>query len=193
VIIYPSLTDIELIDLLKSADEAAFKEIYLRYDSLLYIYAYRKLKDKEEAKDVVQEVFIHLWNQRDTFILQTTLSGYLYKSVLNKVFNIFKHQNIVQQYINSNNHFIETDSAETDYLIREKDIIALIEKEIAAMPPRMREIYELKRKDFLTTKEIAEKLNISELTVSTQMKRALKVLKVKLGLVIYLVYIIHHR
>ena len=77
-------------------------------------------------------------------------------------------------------------------MIREKDIKALIETEIAQMPPRMREIYELKRKSFMTTKEIAEHLQISEHTVSTQMKRALKLLRIKLGLLIYILYILHH-
>lgn len=186
-----TLSDHDLISLVRQGSEAAFKEVYLRYDSLLYIYAYKKLQNKAEAQDVVQEVFITLWNSRETFILKSTLSGFLYKSVLNKVFNIFKHQHIIQQYISSGEHFIETDSAETDYLVREKDIAALIEKEIAAMPPRMREIYELKRKEFLSTKEIAARLQISEMTVSTQMKRALKLLKLKLGVVIYIVYVLH--
>lgn len=186
-----TLSDHDLISLVRQGSEAAFEEVYLRYDSLLYIYAYKKLQNKAEAQDVVQEVFITLWNSREAFVLKSTLSGFLYKAVLNKVFNIFKHQNIIQQYISSGEHFIETDSAETDYLVREKDIAALIEKEIAAMPPRMREIYELKRKEFLSTKEIAGRLQISEMTVSTQMKRALKLLKLKLGVVIYIVYVLH--
>jgi RNA polymerase sigma-70 factor (family 1) len=189
--VYREYSDQELALLLSKGDNTAFNEIYLRYDSLLYIYAYRKLKDKEEAKDVVQDIFITLWENRAELVLKTALAGYLYKSVLNKIFNIFKHQHIIQEYINSGNHFIEVDSAETDYLIREKDIAALIEKEIATMPPRMREIYELKRTAFLSTKEIAEQLNISEYTVSTQLKRALKYLRKRLGIVVYILYILH--
>jgi RNA polymerase sigma-70 factor (family 1) len=186
-----ALSELDLISLLKQGNEAAFEEIYLRYESLLYIYAYRKLQNKQEAQDVVQEVFIALWNNRDSFVLHSTLTGYLYKSILNKIFNIFKHQQVIQQYIDSGNCFIETESKEADYLIREKDIQALVDQEIAAMPPRMREIYELKRKSFMTTKEIAEHLQISEHTVSTQMKRALKLLKLKLGLLAYLIYLFH--
>lgn len=190
---YNEHSDQDLLSLVKQGDTDAFEEIYLRYDSLLYIYAYRKLQNKEEAKDVVQEVFITLWNNRKTLLIQSTLSGYLYKSVLNKIYNIFKHQNIIQQYIDSGDHHLVVDHAEADHLIREKDIVTLIEKEIAAMPPRMREIYELKRKAFLSTKEIAERLEISELTVSTQMKRALKLLKLKLGTLHFIIYIILHK
>lgn len=186
-----TLTDTELLQLLAVGNERAFYEIYLRYDQMLYKYAYQKLRNKEEAQDVVQEVFISIWNNRESFTLKTTLSGYLYKCVLNKIFNIFKHQNIIQQYINSGQHFIELDDYEADYLIREKDITNLIEKEIAAMPPRMRMVYELKRKELLTTKEIAARLGISQLTVSTQVKKALKLLKLKLGIVAGLVHILY--
>jgi RNA polymerase sigma-70 factor (family 1) len=189
---YNLCTEEALLSLLKVSDESAFEQIYLRYDSLLYSYAYRKLQNKQEAQDVVQEVFITLWNVRENFQVKSTLSGYLYKSVLNKIFNIFKHQNIIQKYIDSGDHFIEKDTVDTDYLIREKEISVLIEKEIAAMPPRMREIYELKRKEYLSTKEISEKLQIAETTVSTQIKRALKLLRVKLRIVIYIMWIFYH-
>lgn len=137
---------------------------------------------------MVQEVFITLWNKRHEFELKTTLQGYLYKSVLNRVLDVFKHRTIKTAYANQ---YVEVDSAETDFLLREKDLKALIEKEIAAMPPRMREIYILKRNQYLTTKEIAEELGISEHTVNTQMKRALHHLRVKLGILVYLRYIFH--
>jgi RNA polymerase sigma-70 factor (ECF subfamily) len=188
--IYSTHNDLDLVALLKEGNEAAFAEIYERYHRLLYLYAYRKLKDDEDTKDLVQEVFTWLWNQRRNFELKTTLAGYLYKMVLNRVFDIFKHKNIVHKYIESGQHFIEIDSTETDYLIREKDIAALIAREIAAMPPKMREIFELKNKAFLSTKEIASQLEISEHTVSTQLKRASKHLRTKLGVVIWLLYLL---
>ena len=181
---YSTYTDSELIVLWKEGNDTAFREIYLRYDKLLYLYAYKKLRNIEEAKDVVQDVFIWLLNNRNEINLTVGLSGYLYKAVLYKIFDLFKHKGIIKKYVESGEHYIELSSGETDYLIREKDITALIEREIAAMPPKMREIYTLKRKDFLSTKEIAGQLGISEHTVSTQIKRALKHLRVKIGIVI---------
>ncbi|WP_316811910.1 RNA polymerase sigma-70 factor [Pedobacter heparinus] len=188
---YTSYSDQKLMDLFVSGDDAAFKEIYLRYDKLLYLYAYHKLGNKEEARDVVQDVFAWMLNNRDTLHLKTTLSGYLYKSVLNKIFNLFKHQQILKKYADEGNHYIDMESSETDFLIREKDITALIEKEILAMPARMREIYELKRNQYLSAKEIAQQLDIAESTVATQMKRAMKHLKLKLGLLIYVLVVIN--
>lgn len=188
---YTSYSDQELISLFISGSDDAFKEIYLRYDKLLYLYAYHKLGNKEEARDMVHDVFAWMLNNREKLDLKTTLSGYLYKSVLNKIFNLFKHRQILKKYADAGNHYIDIESAETDFLIREKDVAAMIEKEIQAMPPRMREIYELKRNKHLSAKEIALQLDIAESTVTTQMKRAMKHLKLKLGLLVYLVFIIH--
>ncbi|WP_316818650.1 RNA polymerase sigma factor [Pedobacter nyackensis] len=188
---YRILADDDLASLLRSGNDAVFKEIYQRYDKLLFLYAFKKLRNEEEAKDVVQDVFLWMLKNRETLTLKTTLSGYLYKSVLNKVFDIFKHKDIIRQYIERTDLAIDVDSVETDYLIREKEIAAIIEREIAAMPARMREVYELKRKSYLSTKQIAEQLGISEHTVSTQLKNAMKYLKVKLGVVIYVLYILN--
>ncbi|WP_235207009.1 RNA polymerase sigma factor [Pedobacter sp. V48] len=188
---YTKYNEGELIRLFKSGDDAAFREIYLRHDKPLYLYAYHKLGNKEESRDIVQDVFAWMLNNRETLDLKTTLSGYLYKSVLNKIFNVFKHRDVLRRYADEGNHYIDVDSEETDFLIREKDITAMIEKEIAAMPPGMRKVYELRSKQYMSAKDIAEHLGVAESTVNTQLKRAMKHLKLKLGLVIYLVFIIN--
>ena len=78
----------------------------------------------------------------------------------------------------------------TDFLIREKDITAMIEKEISAMPAGMRTVYELKSKKYLTAKEIAAELGVAESTVNTQLKRAMKHLKLNLKIFLLLVPIL---
>lgn len=186
---YSKYSDTELAELFRADGDAAFKEIYQRYDKLLYIFAVRKLGDEEEAMDVVQDVFTWVLANRQSFALKTSLSSYLYKSVLNKIFDIFRHQQTIKKYIAEGNHYIDVDSRETDYLIREKDITDMINREIASMPPRMRETYELKHKHRLTPKEIAEQMGISEHTVNVQLQRGLKHLKDKLGIIIYVIYI----
>ena len=187
---YLTLSDNELSSLLKDGDHSAFEEIFKRYNKLLFLYAFKKLEDRELAKDVVQDVFTWLWHDHVDYNIKTTLSGYLYKIVLNKVFDIFKHNEIISKYVDSGDYYINVDNAQTDYLIREKDIALLVDREIATMPGRMREIFELKHKQFFTTKEIAGQLEISEHTVSTQLKRALKHLRVRLGIYVYLLFII---
>ncbi len=188
---YTSYSDIELADLVRSADDRAFKEIYDRYNKLLYLFAYNKLRNKEEAKDVVQDVFAWLLNNRTRFAINSSVSSFLYKSVLNKIFDIFRHQSVIHKYIEQGDHYIDIDSTETDYLIREKDIAQMIRQEIDAMPQKMKEVYLLRFEQYLSAKEIAEQLNISENTVNTHLKRAAKRLRDNLGMLIYVVYIMN--
>jgi len=188
---HKTLTDDALAELLGTGSPAVFEEIYRRYDKLLFLYAYKRLQNREDAKDAVQDVFVRLFKNKESLVLKTTLAGYLYKSVLNQVLDIFKHKKIIQKYVDSNVHFIDVDSQETDYLIREKEIEALIEHEISQLPPKMRRVYELNRKSYLSPKEIAQQLGISEHTVYAQLRAALKNLKTRLGVVIFLLYIIN--
>ncbi|GEM66718.1 DNA-directed RNA polymerase sigma-70 factor [Sphingobacterium mizutaii NBRC 14946 = DSM 11724] len=188
---YTSYSDIEWADLVRSADDRAFKEIYDRYNKLLYLFAYNKLRNKEEAKDVVQDVFAWVLNNRTRFAINSSVSSFLYKSVLNKIFDIFRHQSVIRKYIEQGDHYIDIDSTETDYLIREKDIAQMIRQEIDAMPQKMKEVYLLRFEQYLSAKEIAEQLNISENTVNTHLKRAAKKLRDNLGMLIYVVYIMN--
>lgn len=188
---YGRYGDGRLAELFRSGDDAAFREIYLRYDKLLYMFAVKKLGEEQEAMDVVQDVFVWVLNNRERFALRTSLSSYLYKSVLNKIFDIFRHQKTIRRYIAQGEHFIDVDSHETDYLIREKDIREMIDREIAAMPPRMREIYGLKHGHQLSSAEIAAQLGISEHTVNVHLQRSLKLLKSRLGIVVYVLFILN--
>ncbi|MCC8424298.1 RNA polymerase sigma factor [Mucilaginibacter sp. UR6-11] len=182
--VYNNFTDQELAVLLKEGNHDAFLEIYVRYYSLLYIFAYKKLNCREETKDVIQEVFIALWTCHEHFSLTTSLSAYLYSAVRNRSMNVFSRKKMEDKYLQSLQGFLSQYEAGADYQIREKDIALTIEKGIADLPCKMREIFELSRKEHLTYKEIAQSLDISEHTVSTQVKRALKVLRVKLGMLI---------
>lgn len=186
---YPSYSDKELADLIRSADDFAFKEIYNRYNQLLYLFAYNKLRSKEDARDIVQDVFAWILNNRTSFAINSSVSSYLYKSVLNRIFDIFRRQSIFRKYIDQGEHHIDIDSTETDYLIREKEIYQMIKREIDSMPTKMREVYLLRFEHYLSAKEIAQQLNISENTVNTHIKRASKKLKDNLGLFIYIIYI----
>lgn len=190
---YSKYSDQELMRLFRSGDDTAFKEIYNRYDKLLFLFAFRKLNDESEAMDVVQDLFVYLLTHREKLILKTTLSGYLYKSVLNRILDIFRHQKTIRKYIDQGNYFIDVDSHETDYLIREKDINEMINKEIAMMPPRMREVYMLKHQQQLDPKAIATHLGISEHTVHVHLQRSLKYLKEKLGLAVFILFIINSK
>jgi RNA polymerase sigma-70 factor (family 1) len=186
MISYRTLQDLVLFNLIKSEDEAAFKEIYERYFDVLYVHAYKRLQDKEEAQDVIQEVFTMLWDKRDYIELTSSLPAYLFTAVRNKIFNNLSHKKHASKYTHSLQHFIDQGTCQTDYLARENQLNALIEKEIAALPPKMQEVFSLSRNGYLTHKEIAAELNLSEQTVKKQVHNALRILRTKLGLLLFL-------
>lgn len=183
---YKSLSDNELSFLLTRDDEQAFAEIYDRYFGILFVHASKKLNDAEEARDLVQQLFETLWLKRDRVSPEGNLSSYLYTATINRVMDLFAHQKVENKYIDSLQAFIDQDHVLTDYRVREKEMAKLIEREIDALPPKMREIFVLSRKENKSHKEIAEELGLSELTVKTQVKNALKILKGRLTLLAYL-------
>ncbi|MGV3502600.1 MAG: RNA polymerase sigma factor [Adhaeribacter sp.] len=186
MISYRTLQDRDLFDLLKSEDEAAFKEIYERYFDVLYVHAYKRLQDKEEAQDVIQEVFASLWDKKEIIALEGNLPAYLFAAVRNRIFNNLSHKRCETHYLQSLQHFIDKGLCQTDYLVRENQFYTLIEKEIAALPPKMQEVFSLSRNGYLSHKQIAATLNLSEQTVKKQVNNALRILRTKLGLFLFL-------
>ncbi|MCD0486988.1 RNA polymerase sigma-70 factor [Pedobacter sp. MC2016-14] len=190
--LYHEYTDHQLTHLLVKDDEKAFTQVFKRYNSLLYAHAYKKLGSREEAKDIVQEIFAVLWSKRLELNVTTSLSGYLFTAVRNRIFDFIAHQDVATRYIDSLQDFLNHGEAITDHLIREKQIREIIEKEISLLPPKMRVVFELSRKNYMSHKEIAENLGISEQTVTDQIKKALKILRKRMGLVVFFVFLTNY-
>lgn len=186
-----NLSDDELITLLKEGDRSAFAEIYERYFAALYVHAYNRLRDRDEAKDAVQELFALLLDKCNTLTFKNNLSNYLYTSLRNRILNTLAHEQVRAKYLSSLPDMIDPSQSITDHRLRERQLSAIIEKEIQALPPKMREVFELSRKANLTYKEIAEQLDITEQSVRSHVKGALKILRVKLGIFAYLVFILY--
>lgn len=184
---YNEFSDEELADLLKKGDQKAFTVIFDRFYGLLFVHATKLLSDQDEAKDVVQELFEKLWNQRENIAFEHSLSAYLYASVRNRIINRISHYAVEHKYINSLKNFIAHDNYLADYRVREREMRKIIEREVSALPTKMKEVFELSRRDYLSYKQIAVKLQISEQTVRMHVKKALRILKPKLGLVTYIV------
>ncbi len=187
--LYGNFSDDELSELVIQGDRKAYTEIYDRYKGVLHLHAYKKLGDFEAAKDVVQELFVVFWEKKANIHVATNLSGYLYTTLRNRIFNIIAHKEVESKYLNSIADFFKKGTSITDHLLREKELRTIIENEIENLPPKMREVFKLSRKENLSHKEISEILNISEATVKNHIKAALKTLKVKLGLSVFLVFL----
>jgi len=183
---YSNYTDTELAALLKVSDHQAYTFIYDRYKFLLYAHAYKKLQDREEARDVVQEVFVTLWNKRENINAQLNLAGYLYTALRNTILNLIARKEVRTRYTDSMAAHYTCDYAPTDHGIRSQQLAELIDREIAALPSKMQKVFVLSRKAHLNRKEISSQLGISEATVDRQIANALKLLRARLTLVAYL-------
>jgi RNA polymerase sigma-70 factor (family 1) len=184
---YSAMSDAELALLLKKGDAFAYTEIYNRYKGLLYLFAYRRLADREEARDLIHELFLSVWTKCSDINITSTLAAYLYTSVRNRILDLVSHKQVSLRYMESFQNYIESGHNSTDHLVRHNELFTLIEREIAALPPKMRQVFELSRKTDYSRKEIADELGLSEQTVKSHMHHALKILKVKLGSLFFLI------
>jgi RNA polymerase sigma-70 factor (ECF subfamily) len=160
----------------KSSLEALFKT---HYQSLCKT-AYRILRDKDLAEDIVQDVFCKLWEKNITLGVKDSILPYLHKTVINRSLNSLRGQ------INRNsreNKFGNTFYEErnfTEDLLFTKDLTIKINQIIDELPPACRMVFVLNRFEHLKYKEISEKLNISVKTVENQMVKALKHIRANL-------------
>ncbi|WP_119080011.1 RNA polymerase sigma factor [Chitinophaga alhagiae] len=177
---YSRLTDEELSTLLRSGDQSAFAHIYERHWRVIYGHVYKMLLNEEDAKDVVQEVFSDIWLKREKEEGYSNIAGYLYVAARNRVLNLLKKNKFHGAYLDSLARFAGEYSNDTVDLLQEKDLAAAIEREIRSLPPRMKEVFELSRKENLTYKEIGQRLGISDKTVKKQMHKSLQQIRLNL-------------
>lgn len=175
------VNDEHLLELFRQGNTHAFEELYKRFWGVLYLQAYRILEQEQDAQDIVQEVFTTLWTKAAGISLSGSLAAYLYVATRNRVLNLLASKRTYQGHLSSLKHFISgTDNTSLQY-ITEKEITARIEREIHALPVKMREVFELSRKTALTHKEIAHKLQLSQETVKKQISNAIRTLRHKMA------------
>ncbi|MET4544731.1 RNA polymerase sigma-70 factor (ECF subfamily) [Pedobacter africanus] len=179
---YSDYTDLQLAGLLSQGDRLAYTEIFERYSMLLIAHAYKLLADQDAANDVVQDVLLNLWQKRERLDLNTSLSAYLYTATRNRIFNRKSHQKIVDRYADTMIAYMEGTHTNSDDFVREKELTAMIEKEIRALPEKMREVFILYKMEDLSYKEIADRLGITDRTARQQVYNALKILKTKIDI-----------
>jgi RNA polymerase sigma-70 factor (family 1) len=178
---YKAISDIQLVRLLKEGNHVAFTEIYNRYWAKLYLYSRKLLNgDHDQATDISQEVLVYLWEKRQHLEINTSVSGYLYVFVRRKVLRILSTNQIRDKYLIHFKDFTLTTSHPPDEYLIEKETQQKIDKIVAALPKKMKEIFELSRNEYLSRKLIAERLGISEENVKKQISNGLNVLRLKL-------------
>lgn len=176
----------KIIDITLLADDTAIiVELYRRYWQGMYLSAFKVLKDKEACEDIVQDIFLRIWNRREALHLESTIEAYLHTAVRYEVFKYlkeyrkFQHISIDAAAIYSE-LLVTNDFAQKEFL---QDISSIVNQ----LPPKCREVYLLSRGQQLSHKEIAERLSISPGTVRNHLTRALRQLRIDLPEIMLLI------
>ncbi len=173
---------------LRKGDIKAFEMLYNeQYKSLCY-YAQRFVFDQDTSREIVQFVFVRIWEKRDSLSVDISLKTYLYAAVRNKCLDYLKHLKIenefekmrMKEFQESGNILSKTIDDPLDGLVTE-ELENAIREAIESLPDKCKAIFELSRYDGLKYSQIAEELNISVKTVETQISRAIKTLREKLS------------
>jgi RNA polymerase sigma-70 factor (family 1) len=173
---YRLLCEEMLLKLLKADDDTAFKEIYKRYWRQLYKSAYAKTRSHDIAEEIVQNIFVSLWEKRTSSSIEH-LESYLQSAVKYRVINYFKSFLVKEKYLkNLKNQYAETeDTSATNFLLHELN--SIIEKAIRELPEKTQIIFNLSRTENYTVKQISESMHLSEKAVEYHITKSLKQLR----------------
>ncbi|WP_316804990.1 RNA polymerase sigma factor [Pedobacter nototheniae] len=166
----------DLIDRLKAGDSEAYEKIYSLFSKTLLAAAYKKTGDKIIAEELVQNIFISLWEKRLNADIQN-LQAYLFGSLKYAVMNHIRKQVLENKYMAYKNLDYNETHQDTASLVNLNDLSGLIEKGINSLPEKTQEVFRLSRYEHQTTKDISAELNISEKAVEYHITRSLKRIK----------------
>jgi len=172
-------SETHIIEGIRAGRESTFRELFADYYRPLSVFALKYTGDLETAKEIVQELFVHLYQSRNTLLVSSSLKSYLFQAVRNRCLNHIKQNQTRRKHLDE--YHAEQDlSFDMEARIRETELEHHIFKIVESLPPQCRNIFTLSRVKGLSNGEIAEKLQISKRTVETQISNALKTLRTKL-------------
>ena len=175
---YNRISDEQLFKLVKGDDRKAFEELYNRYWFFLLEQACKPLQSREKAQDIVQEIFISLYQRRKLIEPVLSLKGYLRKALKFKILNEFRAQLVRDIYLKSVFHpERENDSASR---VETKELHQTIERSVCRLPEKCKKAFLLSRQENLSYKDISGELAISVSTVEKHISKALKLIKCQL-------------
>lgn len=172
--IYNELSDLELIELLKVKDQEAFAEIYSRYWNKLMAIAYNHTKDKSAAQEIVQELFIGLWNRRDQLEI-LNIGNYLATAIKFSIYKQIDKEKRRREVENNGTGFYNY--SEDEEKIEAKFLQEYINGLVEQLPEKCRLVFNYSRVQGLSIPEIANEMNISEKTVEGHLTKGLKTIK----------------
>ena len=167
--------------LLKKGDRDAFNCIYEKYWEGLFLCALKKLDEKEEAEDLIQDLFVSIWMKREDYEINSSLKAYLFTALKYKIINHFEFKRVRRKHMATLKvAFDELDNGTSNKILAD-EVERRLEGGVNKLSPKVKLVYQLSREENLSLDEIAEKLTVSKQTVKNQISKALKVLKAHLN------------
>ena len=176
---YRLLSDEVLLKLLKISDELAFKELYSRYWKRLFYSVLNKINSKEVAEDIVQSLFVDLWDKRERHSIQN-LPGYFDTAVKYRVINYIKAVISKRVHLSIFTENQEQGESNADLNLLIEELNTTIDKAIRQMPQKTQTVFRLSRFESYSNKEISGKLHLSEKAVEYHITQSLKTLRIYL-------------
>lgn len=169
------LVEQDLLRRLAEGDQTALTAIYQHYWQALFIAAYNVVKDKKTCEDIIQEIFLQLWLKRETLEIRESLKGYLMAATRYQVFRCIRKAAEQKRVFNRLAARPEPQNAEP--ALFQKELKRQVDQVVAVLPEKCRIIYKMSREEYLSHKEISERLQISPKTVENQLTIALRRLR----------------
>ena len=174
-------SDPDIVAAIRRGDEQAFETTFRQYYPRLCNYVASLLKDDEEAEEVVQTVFLTIWEKRQDLEITLSLKSYLYRAVHNHCLNRFKHASVREVHREHTLHFSSESYESVTEVIHANELEERIEKAVSILPEQCQKAFRMSRFEELKYQEIADQLGISIKTVENQIGKALKILRVELA------------
>lgn len=166
-----------LLGRFKNGDIQAFNKVYLLYSDRLYSFSLGLLKDPHKSQEVVQEVFITLWEKKDQINTDLNFENYLFTITHNSIKKVFRKRLIEIKVKEQLAHNKKNSKVNLENEMIYNDLLVIAEKSIEKLPAKRKQVYKMSRQQGLKIREIANKLKISTRTVECHLSKALKFLK----------------
>lgn len=168
------ISDNEIIKKIRQGDIKQFELLFRSCYVSLVKYAKSFVKDHDTAEEIVQDLFVKIWSERDKIKIKTTLKGYLFRAVHNKCLHLLKHKKVVEKHEKEIIQDKKTYAGKTSELVQYNDLRTAVAGIMERLPERCGKIFCMNRFEGMTYTDIALRLGISVKTVEADMSKALK-------------------
>ena len=167
------ISDSDLTCLVKIGIKEAFEVLFERYALGIYGFALSYLKNEKDAEELVQDVFLKIWEKREMLDRSKNIKSFIYKVAVNTIYDVIRHKNIEAAFRDFTRENYDVKPESTWHSVIYNEMVANVNDLVKLMPMQQGKIFKLSREEGFTNDEISKKLNISKRTVENQIYRAI--------------------